>query len=377
MKELLTWLDERTDDILSYLGQIVEIESPSDNPAATGEMNRFFQSTLRDLDFETELIENQEVGPHLLARRGKGSGERILVLCHIDTVWAVGETASRPFTVDGDVARGPGICDMKGGVAQLVYALKALKALDLEPSRPLTLLFNTDEEIGSPTSRGLIEAEAKKSSAVLVLEPPIGPEGLLKTFRKGVGMFTVTARGRAAHAGADHSSGINAVEELAWQTITLQSMTDPAAGTTVNVGVVNGGTRSNVVPALATARVDVRVSSLVEGQRVEKAILALRPRLPGASLEVTGGINRPPMERTPAGVRLFEKARALGAEMGLELKEGGTGGASDGNFTSALGIPTLDGLGSVGGGGHAIDEYVKIGELAPRAALIARLLMEI
>ncbi len=376
MMKLRSWLEDRSDEILSLLKQLVELESPSDVPEATEAIIHFLTDILGELGFACTLHQNEGAGPHLVATRGDGSGG-VLALSHVDTVWPQGEVARRPFRIEADRALGPGISDMKGGIAQLIYAVKAIDALGLEPTSPLTLLFNTDEEMGSATSRGLIEDRARQSAHVLVLEPPIGEEGLIKTFRKGVGGFQVRAQGLATHAGAEHRRGVNAIEELAHQTIKLQGMTDYGRGTTVNVGIVAGGSRINVVPAEATARIDVRVSSLVEAERVQRAILGLRPYLDGADLEITGGLNRPPMERTPAIAALFERARGIAAQLGIELQEGGTGGASDGNFTAALGIPTLDGLGAVGGGGHALDEHVKLEHLAPRAALVAGLLVSL
>lgn len=377
MSGILNYTRENTGEMVEFLKQLVEIESPSDDPAATGRINAFLREEMGRLGLETNLVEVSGAGSHLVATKA-GEGPGVLVLCHVDTVWSMGEIDKRPFTVEGDVARGPGVFDMKGGVAQLVFALRALQANGGYPDRPITLIFNTDEEVGSVTSRDLIESEAQKSALVLVLEPAIGEHGALKTFRKGVGMFEVFARGVSAHSGSSHQDGVNAIEELARQIINLQSLTDYDRGTTVNVGVASGGTRGNVVPERAQARVDLRVSTMEEAQRMERVILGLRPKVEGASLEVRGGLNRPPMERTPAIARLFEKARNLAREeLELDLVEEGTGGASDGNFTAALGVPTLDGLGAVGGGSHSLDERVYISHMAPRSALVGHLLREL
>jgi glutamate carboxypeptidase len=238
------------------------------------------------------------------------------------------------------------------------------------------MLFTTDEETGSATSRALIEAEAKKAALVLCLEPALAPNGALKTFRKGTGEFTIQALGRAAHAGADHAKGINAIEEIARQVTALHQMTNYELGTTVNVGVISGGTASNVVPDLARIEVDFRVSTAAEGERILRAIQALQPQLPDARLEMTGGLNRPPMERTSLMVETFNKAKTIGASLGLELLEGSTGGASDGNFTGALGVPTLDGMGAVGDGGHAVTEHVIASSLPERTALLAAILTQ-
>jgi glutamate carboxypeptidase len=267
---------------------------------------------------------------------------------------------------------GPGTYDMKAGIAITFAALRAIKDSGLAPRRPICMLFTSDEEIGSRTSRGVIEEEAKKSTLVLVLEPAMRG-GQLKTFRKGVGQFNVVAHGRSAHAGVDHAQGVNAIEELAHQIVRLQNMTDYEQGTTINVGVIDGGTASNVVPERASMEVDFRVSKMVEIDRIVPEIQNLTPVLNGARLEITGGLNRPPMERTPLMIGTFEKMRRLGESIGLKLEEGATGGASDGNFTAALGSPTLDGLGAWGDGAHAAHEHVVIDSLADRAALLATL----
>jgi glutamate carboxypeptidase len=256
---------------------------------------------------------------------------------------------------------------MKAGIVLMWMAIQAMK------DAPVTVLLTSDEEVGSNSSRKLIEAEAANCRAVLVLEPSL-PGGVLKTARKGVGRFTVKAIGRAAHAGIEPENGINAIDELSRQILKLHNMTDLSRGTTVTVGVVQGGTRSNVVPAEAAAEVDARVSSLEEAERITSNIKALSPELPGARLEVRGAISRPPMERTAETARLFQAARAVAAELGFDLQEGATGGASDGNFTAALGIPTLDGLGAVGGGAHAVNEWVDIDSLPQRAGLLAGLI---
>jgi glutamate carboxypeptidase len=292
------------------------------------------------------------------------------LLGHTDTVWPAGEIAKRPFKIESGRAFGPGVFDMKSGIVLMWLALGALT------DKPVTVLLTSDEEAGSPSSRALIEAEASECRTVLVLEPSL-PGGALKTARKGNGRFTIKAIGRAAHAGIEPQKGVNAIEELSHQILRVQRMTDLNRGTTVTVGLVQGGTRSNVVPAEAAAEIDVRVTSLREAERIGTSIKNLAPQLPEARLEIRGSMNRPPMERTADTARLFDLARTLAAEIGIGLKEGDTGGASDGNFTSALGIPTLDGLGAVGGGAHAVDEWVEIDSLAVRAALVAGLIREI
>jgi glutamate carboxypeptidase len=267
---------------------------------------------------------------------------------------------------------GPGVFDMKAGIVLMWAALRALGTLP----RPITILLTSDEEVGSPSSREWIEKEASLAAAVLVFEPSL-PGGALKTARKGVGRFTIKAAGRAAHAGIDPTRGINAIEEIAHQVLRLQRLSDPSKGTTVTVGIVQGGTRVNVVPAEAAVEIDVRITNNEEAARITEAIRGLRSQLPGAALQIRGGINRPPMDRTTDTIRLFEVARGVGKELGITLDEGSTGGASDGNFTSALGIPTLDGLGPIGDGAHSLDEFVDVASLPERAALVAGLIRKI
>jgi glutamate carboxypeptidase len=262
---------------------------------------------------------------------------------------------------------------MKAGILLMWMAVDALKNVSVGSQPSVTVLLTSDEEVGSNSSRGLIESEASPCRAVFVLEPSL-PGGALKTARKGVGRFKVKAIGRAAHAGIDPEKGVNAIEEIARQILKIQKMNAPDRGTTVTVGVVQGGTRSNVVPAEAAAEIDVRITAVEEAERVTKMFKALEPELPGARLEIRGSINRPPMERTSETARLFELARVVATQLGIELHEGSTGGASDGNFTSALGIPTLDGLGAVGDGAHAVHEWVDVESLPQRAALLAGLI---
>ncbi|MDY7079716.1 MAG: M20 family metallopeptidase, partial [Chloroflexota bacterium] len=281
--------------------------------------------------------------------------------------------AERPWRVKDERACGPGCLDDKASAAIILSALKGLRELGLAPSRPVTVLFNSDEEIGSHSSRSLIEAEAVRAAVVFCVEPAL-PDGSLKVWRKGTGRYTITALGRAAHAGADHEKGVNAIEELAHQVLRLQGMTDYEAGTTISVGRVQGGTRINVVPDRAEAQVDVRVQTAAEGRRMIAGIEGLEPVLPGARIVVEGGLSRPPMEKSPLTLEPFRRAQEIGADLGLALTPSGTGGASDGNFTAALGVPTLDGLGARGNGAHSPNEYVLTSSLPERAALMAALL---
>ncbi len=380
MHPLLQETHERRDEMVELLQRLVNMDSPSTDREKTTEISHFVGEFCRELGAEVEYISQPEAGDHVRATwypEGADSLDGgLLMLCHLDTVWPTGETKKRPFAVDGDVATGPAVFDMKTGTVQAMYAVKIMKEDGTLPDRPVTIFCNTDEENGSLTSRSTIEDLARRSSHVLVLEPSV-PPGALKTFRKGVGRFDVTVRGRASHSGADHAAGISAIEEMARQILYLHSLTDYDTGTTVNVGVVEGGSRSNVVAERCAARVDLRVSTAEEGEAVVQEILALEPHLEGATVEVKGGLNRPPMERTDAIVAAFEKARDLGRELGLEIEEAGTGGGSDGNFTAALGVPTLDGLGAVGAGGHAVDEWASIQGMLERTALLVRLLQEL
>jgi glutamate carboxypeptidase len=379
MPDYLTYFRQHLDEMLAFLVRMVEHESPTLDKAAVDRYGAFLCDAYRALGATVETIPQAQYGDHhriTLDPPGGATGEggQITVLCHLDTVWAIGELAKRPIRTEGNRMYGPGIYDMKGGTMMVLFALRALKEQGLATKRRVVVLLTSEEEIGSPTSRALIEEEARKSAYVLCVEPPVAPEGSLKTARKGVGRFTMRITGRAAHAGADHAKGISAITELAQQVLALNAFTDYVAGTTVNVGVVRGGTRSNVVPAEAEAEIDLRVATVAEGERVVPAILALQPVVPGATLAITGGLNRPPMERTPGIVAFFERARALGAEFGYDVTEAATGGGSDGQFAAALGIPTLDGLGVNGDGAHADHEHLLTDSIAPRAALIAALL---
>jgi glutamate carboxypeptidase len=359
--------------MVDHLARLVELESPTDDKMAVDRLGESLAADLGALDAQLERLVQPEAGNHLLARWGEGEGGT-LILCHMDTVWDVGTVADRPVRVKGGKLYGPGAFDMKGGIVIGLWALQSLKALDLLPTARVTMLLTADEETGSRTSRGIIEAEAQRHDVVYVLEPAIPPHGALKTWRKGTGGYKITVMGRASHAGADHQRGINALEELAHQVLAVQAFTDYEAGTTFNVGVAAGGSRSNVVPAEAWAKIDVRIAKASEGARVEALMRSLKPHLPGAGLEVIGGLGRPPMERTEKIAALFAQARSLAGEMGLDIAEGGTGGASDGNLTAALGVPTLDGMGAVGDGGHAIDEHVIVSALPERAAVLAAML---
>lgn len=361
-----------TSAAVQLLKDLCSIESPSGNKAAVNGCSTFVAEQLRALGTEVRSVPQTTAGDHLIADWSGGSSGsgQFLTLCHLDTVWPLGTLRSMPLREEDGKLFGPGAYDMKAGTVILLVALQAIKAAGLSPQRPVRMLFTSDEEVGSTTSRELIEMEAKRSALALVLEPAMAG-GQLKTFRKGVGDFTIVAHGRSAHAGVDHQKGINAIAELAHQIVRLQALTDYASGTTINTGVIKGGTAGNVVPERAEMEVDFRVSKMSEIDRVVPTIENLRPILPGARLEITGGLNRPPMERNAMMIATFERVRALGETIGLKLEEGSTGGGSDGNFTAALGTPTLDGLGARGDGAHAAHEHVIIESLAERATLLA------
>ena len=373
---MLTHFRNRLPEMLTLLQHLVELESPSTDKLAIDQLVAYLEQTVTHFGGQAKVLPQVTRGNHLLATFGQGE-EQLLVLCHIDTVWGLGEIKQRPYRLECGKAYGPGIYDMKAGSVQALYALDYL----LQQGWPLrcrvTILFNSDEEIGSPTSRGLIEQLAEQSRAVFVLEPAVAPRGALKTSRKGVGRFDVHVKGIAAHAGADPEKGASAVLELAKLTVWLHNLNDFTLGTTVNVGVVQGGTRPNVVAQSARGEVDLRVATMAEAERVVPAILARQAETPGTTVTVTGGLNRPPMERSPRIVELYQTAERLAAELGIEICEGSTGGGSDGNFTAALGVPTLDGLGAVGDGGHALHEFLYVDKIPERTALLVRLLMEV
>jgi len=378
MSQVLATLQAQQEAMVRTLQELVELESPSHEREAVNALADHLAQAFGQLDAKVERLPQVAFGDHL--RVSWGEGERqILLLGHMDTVWSIGELEERPFQMvkDGDSGllrgTGPGIFDMKGGLVIGLYAVAALRALDLAPTHRLVFLLNSDEECGSPTSRPTIEEEGRRSDYVLVLEP--SREDALVTWRKGIGRFELEIHGRASHAGAAHERGVSAVEELAHQILHLEAMTDYNRGTTVNVGVVQGGSKVNVRPAAAWAEIDLRVTTAEEGRRMTKAIRSIRPVNPNASLLVSGSMNRPPWETFAASQALFERARQVGARLGMELWPAGTGGGSDGNFTAALKIPTLDGLGIVGNDAHAVTEWAELGSMPRRAALLAELIL--
>ncbi len=372
---LLQSLTARRAEMVAFIRRLVELESPSFNKSAVDQLGRFLASHLAALGARVRLHQTRDFGDHLQADFPATTRARpILLLGHMDTVWDVGTLRAMPFRQKGGRLFGPGVYDMKTGIAQMIFAVDAVRRSPAGLPRPVTLLLTTDEEVKSSTSRPILERLAKKSAAVFVAEPSAGSKGALKTGRKGVGEYRVKITGCAAHAGLDPQNGHSAILELARQIERIAAFADPKRGITVNPGVIRGGTRTNVVAAHAEVEVDARIARLADAARLDRKFRSLRPFDKVCRLEVSGGINRPPLERTPAVVALFRKALSAAAELGFNLDEASVGGGSDGNFTSALGVPTLDGLGAVGEGAHALNESVVIGEIPRRTALLARLI---
>ncbi len=376
MFDLLDHYTTRRESILKSIRELVERETKSREESLLNEIASFVAGQLSEIGARVELVTQPGYGTHLVARFSfdhEKSEKNVLVVGHLDTVWPIGSIERLPYRVTPEGrAHGPGIFDMKSGVAIAVESLRTIFSRRLTTKSPVTLLLTCDEEIGSKTSRSLVEEEAKKASAALVLEPPI-TGGIVKTGRKGIGTFTVRALGRAAHAGLDPEKGVNAIVELAQQTLRLAELNDFERGITVSVGLIEGGSALNVVPAEATAKVDVRFWTPEDGERIVGAIHKLEPALAGAQIEVSGAVNRPPMPRSDKNIALFEHARELARELGFDLKDEVVGGGSDGNFTAAMGVPTLDGLGVDGAGAHAEHEYIVIDDIPRRAALLTRL----
>jgi glutamate carboxypeptidase len=378
-KALLSYFEEIQPEIVAFIRWLVEQESMSREAEANRRIAENLAEKLAAMGADIELFGDPRYGATLQARYSKFAAparvgnEQLLVVGHLDTVWPLGTLAERPFRIENGRAFGPGIFDMKAGVAVAAFAMRAIKELGRKTQRPVTLLMTCDEETGSHFSREIIEAEARTASAALVLEPPI-PGGTIKTSRKGVGEFELIIRGKPAHAGNDPRAGVSAITEMAHQIIAINKLVDYARGTTLNVGVVRGGVLSNVIPAEARASIDMRFQSEDEGARITEAMASLKPVHDRARIEVRGGINRPPLVRTPEIGALFDHAKQLAAEMDYELKEGSVGGGSDGNFIAAMGVPVLDGLGVDGAGAHAEHEHIIIEDIPRRAALLARLI---
>ena len=363
--------------VIATIREFVECESPSDDPASVNRFVDLLAETVKDIARVKTYKGGAARGKHfrcefLLAGPRRKNGQ-ILALGHSDTVWPLGTLRSMPFRRAQGRLWGPGVFDMKAGLVFFIFAMRALRERDVRVARKVVLQVNSDEEVGSASSRSLTEDAARASAAVLVLEPSQGLDGKLKTARKGVGDYTVTVRGRAAHAGLDFLKGASAIVEMARQVQRIAGFTRLDRGITVSPGLIRGGTRSNVVAEECWVEVDVRAPSSADARYLERQFASLKPFDKRCTIKVTGGMNRPPLERT-AGVRaLFRKARALAAELGVNLGESSAGGGSDGNFTAALGVPTLDGLGAVGEGAHAINESILIDRMADRIALLSKL----
>ena len=377
MAEYLNYFEASRDALVETIRQMVEMESPSDNKAAVDKLGQWLGTRFEKLGGKVTFHRQKTFGDHLQVDFPAATKAKpVLLLGHFDTVYELGALAKMPCKLENGRLHGPGVFDMKSGIAIMLHAIEALRALHSGLPRAVRVLLVTDEEVGSESSRAITEKLAKQSAIVLVMEPSAGISGALKTARKGVGEYTVRVTGKASHAGLDPFKGQSAIVELAHQITRIAEFGEPKRGLTVNVGVIRGGTRANVIAAEASADVDVRIERLSDAARIDRKMRALKPVNRKCKLEITGGLNRPPMERSAGTAALFAKAQQLALEIGWKLEETAVGGGSDGNFTAALGIPTLDGLGGVGDGAHASHEHVLVEALPRRAALIAGLLAE-
>lgn len=377
-QDLLSRLLDLQPQMIERLGQLVDVESPSYDKPALDRLAAMLAGQFAAAGGRSHVIENAARGNHVRVDFDFGAADAkpALVLCHFDTVWPIGTLAGRPFAVNGNTITGPGCYDMKGGIIIAQFALQAIGEMNLRPGRNVTVLLNSDEEIGSTTSRPLIEDLARGSQYVLALEPA-GPDGIAKTGRKGTGRYRLEIHGKAAHSGSDPQKGVSAISELAHQVLALHALNDFQKGTTVNVGIVQGGSRANVVADFATADIDARAWRAQDAEQLHTAIMSIKPVHSGARLKIDGRFTRPPMERTGVTMNLYAQAKAVAGKLGIDLKEGATGGAGDCNFTAAMGVPTLDGLGAIGDGAHAVTEHILADQLPLRAALLAAMLMEL
>jgi glutamate carboxypeptidase len=374
---ILNHLQTQEEEFVDLCGELVAIESPSPDPGATRQMLDRLTKELDQLRYRYHLSQPDNSGGYLYARptdRRRHTPTQLLV-GHVDTVWPLGTLAARPWLVENGVAHGPGIFDMKASIVQILFALRAVEELGLDPPADPVLVFNTDEEIGSRESTTIIDRLSRVAARAFILEPGLGSAGAVKTARKGLGKYTVTVHGRAAHAGLDPEAGASAILELSSVIQRLFDLNDRERDITVNVGTIEGGIQANVVAPHSRAVVDVRVLNGEDAARVDAAIRALEPTTPGTSIEVAGGFGRPPMERTQRNEALFLQARRIAAQLGMDLQEVTAGGGSDGNTTSQN-TATLDGLGIIGDGAHSPSERIDLRSLVPRTALLAALLME-
>ena len=378
MDKFLAFAHSAQPALVAFLRELVECESPSADPEAISRFVELFSDRTRDIaDFK--LVRSKTYGPHLLVNfklPGKKKSGRVLALGHSDTVYPRGILRSMPWREHDGRYWGPGVLDMKSGLAFFVFAMRALRELGIPVARQVTLQLNSEEEIGSPSSRELSEKNARTANAVLVLEPGTGLAGKLKTARKGVGVYHLDVHGIASHAGVDFTAGASAILELARQLERIAGFTDLKKALTVNPGVISGGTRSNVIAEHASAEIDIRIARLRDAATLDKKFRALKPVDKRCRLSLSGGLNRPPMERTPAIAALFQQAQALARDLGIDLEESSTGGGSDGNFTAPF-APTLDGLGGVCESAHAPTESILIDRIADRTALLAKLVATI
>jgi len=372
----LRYFEDRREQIIQTIRQLVEVESPSDDKEAVNRLGSLLAGRFEGLGGHAKFHHAQNFGNHLQVDfSGKSGGKPIMLLGHLDTVYPLGTLATMPFRMADGRLWGPGSFDMKSGIAFMLSAIEALRHWHGdELPRPVTVLLVSDEEVGSDTSRRITENLARKSAAVLVLEPAYGSKGAVKTARKGVGEYILKVNGKAAHSGLDFEKGESAIIELSREILEISKLTDLKRGITLNVGTVQGGTRSNVIPAEATAVLDARVARMKDAKELDRKLRSLKPFNRKCRLEISGGVNRPPLERTPGVAALYKKAADITKQFGWKLEEAAVGGGSDGNFTAALGIPTLDGLGGVGEGAHATHESVLISELPRRAALLSALI---
>jgi len=376
--EQLRYFRKQQNQVLDTIQQLVEIESPSDVKAAVDRLGTVLSSRFGELGGKVRVHRGEKFGNHLEIRLRSASGrgaKPVLLLGHMDTVYPIGTISKMPFRLTKERVYGPGVLDMKAGIAIILHVIEALLTWGGgKLPRPVIVFLVSDEEVGSQSSRRITEKLARDSRAVLVLEPAAGLNGGLKTSRKGIGEYELRVSGKAAHSGLDFEKGQSAVLELAHQILEISKLVDTRHGVTVNVGKISGGTRSNVVPAEAKASIDVRVTSKRDAAEIDRKLQQLRPLNPHCKLKLTGGTNRPPMERLQPVATLFGRATQIAHELGWKLEEAAVGGGSDGNFTAALGIATLDGLGAVGEGAHAEHESIFISELPRRAALLANLI---
>ena len=376
MNTLLNYFQNRQPAILNLIREIVEIESPSRDVATSRAVVDWIIQEAEKISTELKIerMTAENYGEHLIIRAFPSGEKPLLLLGHTDTVHPVGNRRKNPTRIENEKFYGGGIFDMKANCVLMLESLRAIAELNLKPKRPITILLSCDEEIGSPTGRALVEREAGASEFCLVCEP--SAEGKVKTGRKGTGMFELTAHGVPAHAGLEPERGASAILEIAKQIERIHALNDSEKGTTVNVCTISGGTTTNVIPENAVCSIDVRFTSMPEATRIEREIKNLKSFDERVSLEISGETNRPPMERTAAVVRLYEKARRIALELDYELGETQVGGASDGNFVGALGVPVLDGLGIAGGGAHTLEEFIYVEDIPKRAALLASLILD-